>query len=92
MLKAEVQQFYQDGSVSLHTRSMKYGKLRNGSLVSVPASLIKRSKTHLITLEIGVDLILGLNGCIWVSKHIYLTPEQMNEPEHLYSNQNEVIL
>ena len=41
--QCEVQQFYQDGSMSLHTRSLKYGKLDNGVFVAVTPSLIKRS-------------------------------------------------
>jgi exosome complex component RRP4 len=34
--QAEVQAVHHDGSVSLHTRSMKYGKLDSGQLVCVP--------------------------------------------------------
>ena len=30
LLNAEVQSLYADGSASLHTRSLRYGKLRNG--------------------------------------------------------------
>lgn len=41
MKQAEVQQIYSDGSVILHTRSLKYGKLGKGVLVTVPAVLIK---------------------------------------------------
>ncbi|KAF1812263.1 exosome complex exonuclease Rrp4 [Eremomyces bilateralis CBS 781.70] len=35
LLVAEVQALYQDGSAVLHTRSLKYGKLRNGYFMSV---------------------------------------------------------
>ena len=35
LLVAEVQSLFQDGSASLHTRSLKYGKLRNGFFVAV---------------------------------------------------------
>lgn len=35
MLVAEVQSIHQDGSASLHTRSLKYGKLRNGVFLAV---------------------------------------------------------
>jgi exosome complex component RRP4 len=59
LLSAEVQNFFHDGAASLHTRSIKYGKLRNGSLVTVPANLVKRSKSHFVTLSCGVDLIIG---------------------------------
>ena len=72
LLVAEVQNFFGDGAMSLHTRSMKYGKLRNGQLVTVPAGLIVRLKSHFRTLPCGVDLILGLNGHIWVAANINL--------------------
>ncbi|KAJ9104961.1 hypothetical protein QFC19_003758 [Naganishia cerealis] len=46
-------------------------QLRNGQLAIVPASLIRRLKTHFYTLPPpcgpqGVDVILGVNGYIWV--------------------------
>jgi exosome complex component RRP4 len=91
LLSAEVQAFFGDGACSLHTRNIKYGKLRNGSLVEVPSALVKRSKSHFITLSCGVDVVLGLNGYIWVSKHVYISPELLNQPEGLYSNQNDDI-
>lgn len=78
-----------DGAASLHTRSLKYGKLRNGSLVVVPANLVKRSKSHFTTLSCGVDLILGVNGYIWVCKHT--EPTSMDDPDALYSNENSMI-
>ena len=67
LLVAEVQNFFGDGSMSLHTRSLKYGKLRNGLLVTVPPALVVRLKSHFRSLPCGVDLILGLNGMIWVA-------------------------
>ncbi|KAI9510019.1 exosome complex exonuclease rrp4 [Russula earlei] len=94
LLVAEVQAFFADGAMSLHTRSLKYGKLRNGQLVSVPPVLIRRLKSHFCTLPSGVDLILGLNGYIWISKHV---PENEKEGEEgfdaeaVYSNQNDDI-
>ncbi|KAI8900081.1 hypothetical protein BC833DRAFT_583225 [Globomyces pollinis-pini] len=91
LLSAEVQAFHSDGSVSIHTRNIKYGKLRNGCLVTVPSALVKRSKSHFITLPCGVDVVLGLNGYIWCSKHVYISPEMANQPEGLYSNENEDI-
>ncbi|KAG6374779.1 hypothetical protein JVT61DRAFT_4157 [Boletus reticuloceps] len=60
LLVAEVQAFFSDGAMSLHTRSLKYGKLRNGQLVIVSPALIRRLKSHFISLPCGVDLILGL--------------------------------
>ena len=125
LLVAEVQAIMGDGSMSLHTRSLRYGKvsiphhpfstsfphysstssslitpysnpssqlipstltqptnphpqLRNGQLVTVPPILVKRLKSHFITLPCDVDLILGLNGYIWVSKHV-LASQQVGE-------------
>ena len=90
LLSAEVQQFFQDGAASLQTRNFKYGKLRNGSLVIVPSSLIRRSKSHFISLACGVDVILGLNGYIWVCKHVEMTQEIMDQdPDRLYTNDME---
>ncbi|KAK9450277.1 uncharacterized protein V1518DRAFT_371427 [Limtongia smithiae] len=69
LLNAEVQAIYSDGAASLHTRSLNYGKLRNGYFVRVPSSLVVRSKTHTVELPDGVDLVLGVNGHIWLRKH-----------------------
>ncbi|KAJ3324289.1 exosome non-catalytic core subunit rrp4 [Boothiomyces sp. JEL0866] len=91
MLSAEVQAFFGDGGCSLHTRSFKYGKLRSGCLVVAPSALIKRSKSHFISLSCGVDIVLGLNGYIWVQKHVFISPEMQNQPEGLYINENDEI-
>ena len=69
LISAEVQTLYQrDGTVALHTRSLKYGKLENGCLAVVPAGLIKRLKHHFVSLPCGVDVVLGRNGYLWVSE------------------------
>lgn len=53
---------------SMTTRS-KYGRLSHGQLVSIPSSLIKRQPVHFQSLEgIGVDVILGMNGFVWVTQ------------------------
>ncbi|KAJ3023995.1 Exosome complex component RRP4 [Thoreauomyces humboldtii] len=88
ILSSEVQNFFHDGAASLHTRNVKYGKLRNGSLVTVPSALIKRTKSHFITLPCGVDVILGLNGFIWVSKHVAITADMALQLDALYHNDN----
>jgi len=67
LISAEVQQFYSDGSMSLHTRSLKYGKLENGQFVSAPSTLMKRCKTSFNVLDCGIEVILGNNGYIWIS-------------------------
>ncbi|KAK7687787.1 hypothetical protein QCA50_009006 [Cerrena zonata] len=94
LLVAEVQAFFADGAMSLHTRSLKYGKLRNGQLVTVPPALIRRLKSHFLALPCGVDLILGLNGYIWVSKHVKESEQEGEEgfdAEAVYSNRNDDI-
>ncbi|PCH38056.1 exosome complex exonuclease rrp4 [Wolfiporia cocos MD-104 SS10] len=94
LLVAEVQAFFADGVMSLHTRSLRYGKLRNGQLITVPPALIRRLKSHFITLPCGVDLILGLNGYIWVSKHLKQNEQEGEDAfdaEAVYSNRNDDI-
>lgn len=66
LVSAEVQTFFQDGAMSLHTRSLKYGKLVGGTLVTVSPSLMKRLKQHFHTFDFGVEVIFGMNGYVWV--------------------------
>ena len=70
LVSAEIQNIGSDGTLSLHTRSLRYGKLENGQLIIVPASLMKRLPQHNITLPWGVDVILGRNGYIWITRSI----------------------
>ena len=79
LLVAEVQQLHQDGAASLHTRSLRYGKLRNGVFAAVSGTGggggVVRSKRQLWTMDVEnaggqVDVLLGVNGYIWISKHI----------------------
>lgn len=67
LISAEVQNVMSDGCLSLHTRSLKYGKLGQGTLVQVSPSLVLRRKTHFHNLPIGVSIILGNNGYVWIS-------------------------
>jgi hypothetical protein len=70
-------------------------QLRNGQLVSVPPILIRRLKSHFCSLPSGVDLILGLNGYIWICKHVRDNEKEGEEgfdAEAVYSNQNDVRL
>ncbi|KAJ9646822.1 uncharacterized protein PV06_10430 [Exophiala oligosperma] len=81
LLVAEVQQIGSvDGTASLHTRSLKYGKLRNGTFLAVSGTGggggVVRSRRQVFTVNSGaqgggdVDVILGVNGYVWLSKHI----------------------
>lgn len=68
--QAEVHSVQSDGALALHARSIKYGKLENGCLIIVPSALIKRLKQHFVTLPCGVDVIIGVNGCIWITETV----------------------
>ena len=68
--QAEIQLISVDGSISLHARSLRYGKLENGQFLRVPAGLVKRLPQHYVTLSWGVDIILGRNGGIWITSEI----------------------
>ncbi|KIV82129.1 hypothetical protein PV11_04258 [Exophiala sideris] len=87
LLVAEVQQIgSSDGTASLHTRSLKYGKLRNGTFLAVSGTGggggVVRSRRQVFTINSGaqgggdVDVILGVNGYIWLSKHIEQADDQ----------------
>ena len=67
LVSAEVQAFFQDGAMSLHTRSLKYGKLQGGVLVEVAPSLMRRLKQHFHCFDFGVKVIFGMSGFVWVS-------------------------
>lgn len=82
---AEVQQIYPDGGAVLHTRSLKYGKLRNGVFLAVSGTGggggVVRSRRQVWTMEVGtlggsgegagkIDVVLGVNGYVWISKHV----------------------
>jgi len=99
LLVAEVQQLFSDGAASLHTRSLKYGKLRNGVFLSIPPMLVVRSKAHMYSVGGGVHCILGTNGFVWVSKDVKpvkaaatgaITRMEEEASEAIYSNVNEV--
>lgn len=68
--------------------------MRNGSFLIVPPALVQRSKKHIHNLDYGVDVTLGLNGYVWVSKPPSRVLNEMSEDdsEYIYSNENEVIL
>ncbi|KAL4971563.1 IEC3 subunit of the Ino80 complex, chromatin re-modelling-domain-containing protein [Aspergillus desertorum] len=95
LLVAEVQTVHSDGAASLHTRSLKYGKLRNGIFLAVAGTGgsgasssstkgglgsgsttgVVRSRRQMFTVPTSngggdVDIVLGVNGYIWISKHV----------------------
>ncbi|KAL3921168.1 MAG: hypothetical protein SGILL_002886 [Bacillariaceae sp.] len=70
LICAEVHKVNQgDGSLVLHTRSFRYTKLENGSLISVPPALIPRRKNHYTTLVNNtLDVLWGTNGVVWIQR------------------------
>ncbi|CDR88933.1 related to RRP4-3`-5` exoribonuclease [Sporisorium scitamineum] len=89
LLVAEVQMMFQDNSSALHTRSLRYGKLKNGVLVTASPNLIQRLKSHFVhlnddNLSLNIDLIIGLNGYIWIAKHF-----PYHQPSNSSSGNNE---
>ncbi|KAK4089752.1 hypothetical protein Purlil1_5855 [Purpureocillium lilacinum] len=109
LVVAEVQQLHQDGAASLHTRSLKYGKLRNGVFAGVTGTGggggVVRSKRQVWTTEAAngagkIDVLLGVNGYIWISRHVEGDPaaeaagiNRMEETvsSKVYSSQNDDI-
>jgi exosome complex component RRP4 len=110
LLVCEVQSLFQDGSASLHTRSLKYGKLRNGVFVAVSGTGggggVVRSRRQVWTVESAngggkIDVILGVNGYIWISKHVEgqgedtkkdsITRIEESTSSRVYSSQNDEI-
>ncbi|EKV16758.1 Exosome complex exonuclease Rrp4, putative [Penicillium digitatum] len=143
LVVAEVQSVHQDGSASLHTRSLKYGKLRNGVFLAVTgtggsaasSSSVKggvgagnstagsalaapggsgtggvvRSRRQVWTVTAAngggeVNIILGVNGYIFISKHtdgadaasattenISITRMEEMVSSSIYSSQNDDI-
>ncbi|KAG9228689.1 hypothetical protein BJ875DRAFT_508366 [Amylocarpus encephaloides] len=105
LLIAEVQSLFQDGSASLHTRSLKYGKLRNGVFMSISGTGggggVVRARRQLWTIDTmngggKVDVILGVNGYIWINKHIevaggdtVITRMEESVSATVYSSQND---
>ena len=78
LLVAEVQTIHQDGSASLHTRSLKYGKLRNGVFLAISGTGggggVVRSRRQVWTVNTAnsggeVNVVLGVNGYVWIAKH-----------------------
>jgi exosome complex component RRP4 len=69
LVSAEVHKVQQDGTLFLHTRSVRYGKLENGVLVIVPPSLVPRRKNHYTDL-LGFEVLWGCNGYIWIQRKL----------------------
>ena len=66
----EIQKMMESGDVVVHCRSNKYGILRNGQLVQIDGTLVKRQSMHFLNLCTSdgeqIQLVLGNNGWIWI--------------------------
>ena len=67
----EIQKLHESGEVIVHCRSNKYGILRNGQLVQVDASLVRRQASHFVNIPLRsggeiIQVVLGNNGWIWI--------------------------
>lgn len=89
IIVAEVQTLYNEGAFGIHTRNLKYGKLVTGELITVQASLIRRSRSHFIQLPWQIEVILGMNGYAWVGKPRKTPDEQ--DLDTIYSSRLEVV-
>jgi exosome complex component RRP4 len=82
LLSAEVHKVQADGTLMLHTRSFRYGKLENGCLVTVPAALVPRRKNHYTDmLDNKFQVLWGCNGMIWMQRKMTEVTEDTAGPE-----------
>lgn len=86
LLCAEVQTIFQDGAIGIHTRSQKYGKLVNGVLIRVSPKLIRRARTQFIYPNPHVEIIIGINGNIWIGGPRHTLSAQSLDTELHYSD------
>lgn len=82
LLVAEVQGLFADGAAVLHTRSLKFGKLRNGLFLAVTGQGgggggVVRARRQTWTVEQpegggrAIDVVLGVNGYVWIQMHVH---------------------
>jgi exosome complex component RRP4 len=76
----EVQAVHHDGSLALHTRSLRYGKLRGGTVVALEPALVARAASAFAEVGAGgpehVAVIAGANGLIWCGPGLPALPER----------------
>jgi exosome complex component RRP4 len=75
LVSAEVHKVQLDGTLLLHTRSTRYGKLENGCLVVVPPKLVPRRKNHYTTVLDQFTVLWGCNGMIWMQRKMTTNTE-----------------
>jgi exosome complex component RRP4 len=80
LVSAEVHNVQNDGTLALHTRSLRYGKLDNGCLAVVPPVLVERRKHHFVDI-LDMTVLWGTNGYLWIQRK--LPEENTTLPEVL---------
>jgi exosome complex component RRP4 len=80
LVSAEVHSVQNDGTLVLHTRSLRYGKLENGNLAVVPPVLVERRKHHFVDI-LDMTVLWGTNGYLWIQRK--LPEENTTLPEVL---------
>lgn len=79
LVSAEVHKLQADGTVFLHTRSFRYGKLENGCVITVPPSLVPRRKNHYFDSFLDrFEVLFGCNGMIWMQRKLQNTDSTAN--------------
>ena len=87
LVVAEIQQISnRDGKISLHIRSEEFGKLKNGTLVDVCHDLVKKQVNHLIKLNMGLRMIIAMNGKIWLEPTLENLNKEILEKIAKFSN------
>lgn len=81
-VSAEVHKVQPDGTLLLHTRSTRYGKLEFGTTVVVPPALIPRRKNHYVQDYLGaLDVVWGTNGIVWIQRQTSSLPAAQNNDD-----------
>ncbi|KAL6121932.1 hypothetical protein NUSPORA_01088 [Nucleospora cyclopteri] len=66
LIVCEVQKINKSGSASLHTRSEKYGKLKDGILIKILPNNFTEMNSRFVR-DKQLLIICGVNGFIWIS-------------------------
>ncbi|KAI3434484.1 hypothetical protein D9Q98_002560 [Chlorella vulgaris] len=67
LIAAEVQAVRSDGQVQLHVRDAVASKLPPGTVVDIPAALVRPQRKHVHHwAATGIKAVFGCNGAIWI--------------------------
>jgi len=82
LISAEVQNLYSDGAVALHTRSLKYGKLSQGTLVTSAQVSSSDAKHTFTNYHVGQALSLETMGTFGYTPQPAPTKRERVEASH----------